>query len=289
MSQLTDYTENKLVDMVRQQAWSLPGTLYAGLASAASDSAIAEITFSGYARQPLTRALATWAGTQAAGSTTSSSGTSHTSSNNAPINFGTAGGAGSAAVTNLVIFDALTGGNPICFIPLPNGTLTIANGDAVSFAAGTISFSLGLAGGCSDYLANKLIDFIFRGQAYSFPASMYEALFTAAPGNAGGGTEVSGTGYARVAIAGSLTAWAGTQGAGTTVASTGTTGKTSNNAAITFPTPTGAWGALTHNGEYDAATVGNLLFYAALNTPRTIAAGATPPGFAAVQRSITFA
>ena len=288
MSQLTDYAENRLVDMLRAQAWSLGASLFAGLASAASDAAITEITFTGYARVGISRALASWAGTQGAGSTTASSGSSHTSSNNAAINFGTAGSAGSAPVTHLVLFDAASAGNAVCFIPLPSGTLTIANADPVSFAIGTISFSLGLAGGCSDYLANKLIDFVFRGQAYSFPATFYEALFTAAPGNAGGGTEVSGGSYARVAVVGSLVNLAGTQGAGTTVASTGSSGKTSNNAAITFPGPTAPWGALTSCGEYDAATVGNLLFYAALNTPRTVASGASPPSIAAGLRTITF-
>lgn len=67
-----------------------------------------------------------------------------------------------------------------------------------------------------------------------------------------------------------LTAWAGTQAAGSTTASTGTGGTTSNNSAINFPTPTAGWGTVTHFGVYDAATNGNLLFYAALTVAKTV-------------------
>lgn len=288
MSQLTDFAENKLADIVRGQAWSLGSSLYAGVASAAADGSLTEITFTGYGRVGISRALASWAGTQAAGSTTASSGTSHTTSNNAAINFGTAGSAGSAPASHLVLFDASSSGNAICYFPLP-AALTIANGDPVSFAIGSISFSLGLIGGCTDYLANKLIDFIFRGQAYTWPASLYKGLFTAAPGNAGGGTEAAHGGYARVAITSALASWSGTQGAGTTVASTGTSGQISNNAAISFASPSSSGPDITHDGEFDAATGGNLLFYAALNTPRSVVSGASGPVFQAGTSTITFA
>lgn len=125
----------------------------------------------------------------------------------------------------------------------------------------------------SDYLENKLIDHVLRGQAYSAPATLYCALLTAAPSDAGGGTEVSGGGYARVAVASSLANWAGTQGAGTTVASSGNSGTTSNNAAISFPTPSAGWGTVTHSAVYDAATGGNLLWHAALGVSKTINTG----------------
>jgi hypothetical protein len=127
----------------------------------------------------------------------------------------------------------------------------------------------------SDYLENKLIDQIFRAQAYTFPGTLYVALLTAAPTDAGGGTEVSGGAYARVAVTNSLANWAGTQGAGTTVASTGTTATTSNNGVITFPTPSATWGTVVAFGIYDASTAGNLLFYGTLTTSKTINIGDT--------------
>jgi hypothetical protein len=125
----------------------------------------------------------------------------------------------------------------------------------------------------SDYLENKLIDQIFRGQAFTFPATVYIGLLTAAPTDAGGGTEVTGGAYARASIGSSLANWAGTQGAGTTVASSGTSGNTSNNAVISYATPTASWGTVTHFGIYDALSGGNLLFWGTLTTAKTINIG----------------
>lgn len=75
----------------------------------------------------------------------------------------------------------------------------------------------------------------------------------------------SSGGYARVAIAASLTAWAGTQSAGSTTASSGTSGTTSNNAAITFPSPTGPWQGtnqyIVGTAVFDAATAGNAWWF----------------------------
>ena len=87
----------------------------------------------------------------------------------------------------------------------------------------------------TNFLENQIIDWFFRGQAFTPPTNLHFALFTVAPTEAGGGTEVTGGGYARVSVARTLAAWAGTQAAGSTTASTGTGGTTSNNNAITFP------------------------------------------------------
>lgn len=138
----------------------------------------------------------------------------------------------------------------------------------------------------SDYLENKLIDALFRAQAYTMPANVYLALFTAAPSDTGGGTEVTGGSYARVAVVSALANWAGTQAAGSTSASSGNTGTTSNNAAITFPAPTANWGTITHFALMDAATVGNVLFQGALNTSKTVNSGDAAPQFAAGALSI---
>lgn len=288
MSQFTDHAENKLADLVRAQTWTLGGSLYLALASAAADGSVTELTGTGYARQAVTRALASWAGTQGAGTTTASSGSSHASSNNATVNWGTSGSAWGTA-NYVVVYDASSAGNAICYLPLSE-PIVIGNGQAVSIAAGTLTFTLGLTGGCSDYLSNKLIDFIFRGQSFTFPATLYAALFTAAPGNAGGGTEVGGgVGYARVAIAGSLANWSGTQSAGSTTASTGTGGQISNNNAITFGTPSGSWGTVAWVGYYDASSGGNLIFWAALAAPKTVSPGVSAPSFPAAAQKITFA
>ena len=122
----------------------------------------------------------------------------------------------------------------------------------------------------SDYLENKMVDQLFRGQTAPTTSTLYVALLTAAPSDSGGGTEVSGGAYARVAVTSSLTNWSGTQSAGSTTASSGTGGQTSNNIATTFPTPSSTWGTATHFGIYDASTGGNLLFHGALSIAKTI-------------------
>ena len=132
----------------------------------------------------------------------------------------------------------------------------------------------------SDYLEDALKEW-FRGSA--FPAatgSTYVALFTAAPSDSGGGTEVSGNAYARQALAKAAGSWtAGAAGSG----------QISNTAAITFPaaSPSG-WGTITHFGIFDALTVGNLLIWGALSASKAVGAGDVFQ-FAAGQLVITFA
>lgn len=140
----------------------------------------------------------------------------------------------------------------------------------------------------SDYLENSLIDQLFRGQSAPTTSTLYVGLLTSAPSDTGGGTEVSGNAYARASVASSLANWAGTQSAGSTAASSGTSGTTSNNNAVTFPTPTGTWGTVTHFGIYDASSGGNLLFYGTLTIAKTINEADTVT-FPAGSLAITFA
>ena len=49
----------------------------------------------------------------------------------------------------------------------------------------------------SDYTELEILDHIFGGAAYTSPTNVYLALYTVAPTDSGGGTEVSGNGYAR--------------------------------------------------------------------------------------------
>ena len=55
----------------------------------------------------------------------------------------------------------------------------------------------------SYYLDNASLSAALRNSAYTPPATVYIALYTAGPGPSGGGTEVdtSGTAYARTAVA----------------------------------------------------------------------------------------
>ena len=133
----------------------------------------------------------------------------------------------------------------------------------------------------TNYLENKIIDWLFRGQAFAPPSTLHFALFTASASDSGVGTEVTGGGYARVSVAASLSNFSGTQGPSTTTASNGITGTTSNNVAITYPAPTGNWGQVVGMGIFDSATGGNMLIYTALTAPKTINSGDAAPSFAA--------
>ena len=108
----------------------------------------------------------------------------------------------------------------------------------------------------SNFLETEILDHVFAGAAYSAPGTHYLGLFTSAPGETGGGTELSGSAYVRKSVA---------------FTTSGNT--TSNNAAIEFPTATANYGTVTHVGVYDASTSGNLMAYAALSSNKTIETG----------------
>lgn len=290
MSKLTNYAENALADFVRGQTLTLPASWYFALGSVADDGTFTEITGTSYGRVAVTRGLTQFSGTQGPTTTTASTGTSHETRNNAAISFPTAGAGGWSAATKVGIFDASAAGNCWFYGDL-GSTVTVASGNVHTIAISAAVFTLGLTGGMTDYLANKMIDLLWRAQAFTWPTNTYARLVTSTPTNAAGGVEVTGGNYARVTLASSLAAISGTQGAGTTVASTGTSGRISNNATLTFNVPSASWGTLTHAEMMDSATLGsgNRLWWAALGTPRTISLGALAPRFDANTLGFTFA
>lgn len=130
----------------------------------------------------------------------------------------------------------------------------------------------------SDYLENKVVDSLFRAVAFTPPTTLYIALCTATPTDSSTGTtitEVSGGNYARQSITSNTTNWAATDGATlTTNPSGGTSGTTSNNAAINWTAVT--WAAtITALAICDAATNGNVLFWGALTASKVVSSGDT--------------
>lgn len=121
----------------------------------------------------------------------------------------------------------------------------------------------------SNYLENKLVDHIFRATSFTMPAAIWVSLHTADPLDTGAGSEVSGNAYARAQLNPSTTNWSNTQDSGSG-ASSGTSGLTQNQGVISFPTPSGTWGTVTHFGIWDASTGGNLLVYGTLTVSKTI-------------------
>ena len=113
--------------------------------------------------------------------------------------------------------------------------------------------------GFSDYLEDKVLDHVFGGTAYTAPATLYVALYTVAPTDTGGGTEVTGGSYAR-------------QTGAFTVSGTNPT-QASNSSAIEYPTATGNYGTVVAVGIFDASSSGNLLAYANLTASKVVSTG----------------
>ena len=109
----------------------------------------------------------------------------------------------------------------------------------------------------SDYTENLVLNWLLTTNSATRPTAWYVGLFTAAPSDTGGGTEVTGNAYARVAT-GSITV-------------SGTSTTATNAAAIEFAAASGGnWGNIGWAAIFDASTSGNMLAWAALTTSRTI-------------------
>jgi hypothetical protein len=109
----------------------------------------------------------------------------------------------------------------------------------------------------TNYTENLVLTWLLTTGSATRPTAWYVGLFTAAPSDAGGGTEVSGSGYAREATG--------------TITVSGTDTTATNDAAIEFdPASGGNWGTITHAAIFDASTGGNMIAWAQLTTSRTI-------------------
>ena len=113
----------------------------------------------------------------------------------------------------------------------------------------------------SDHAENLLLNYLMTTDSVTRPTAWYLALFTAAPSDSGGGTEVSGNGYSRKTIAFST--------------ASGTGGTTSNSGDVSFTASGGSFGTVSHVGIFDAASSGNLLWHGAMTASKTIADGDT--------------
>jgi hypothetical protein len=109
----------------------------------------------------------------------------------------------------------------------------------------------------TDYTENLALTYLFTTGSVTRPTAWYVGLFTAAPSDTGGGTEVSGSAYARVVTG--------------TISGSGTATTFTNAAAIEFAAASGGnWGTIGWAGIFDASTGGTLLAWAPLTTAKAI-------------------
>ena len=120
-----------------------------------------------------------------------------------------------------------------------------------------------MSNAASNYLENKLLDHVLRYSAapYTGVSTLYVGLFTADTGleTNSPSAEISGNGYARKAV----------------TFAAASSGSSATNAAVTFDPATGTWGSITHVAVMDASTSGNVLFWGAVTTAKTIENGDT--------------
>jgi hypothetical protein len=113
--------------------------------------------------------------------------------------------------------------------------------------------------GLTNFAEDLVLDWLFTTGTATRPTNWFVGLFTVAPGEAGGGTEVSGNSYARRSATFTVSGSAPTTAA--------------NASAIEFPTATGNWGTIVAAGIFDASTSGNLIAFADLTASKTIQSG----------------
>lgn len=111
----------------------------------------------------------------------------------------------------------------------------------------------------SDVLEKKLVDHLTGAASYTAPATLYLGLYSATPSDTGGGTELTGNGYARQAV---------------TFAAYAANAAESSNAPV-FTAAGGNWANATHVGLFDASTGGNMLWYAAMTAAEQVNDGGT--------------
>lgn len=119
-----------------------------------------------------------------------------------------------------------------------------------------------MANTMGNYLQSAVLSWLNGTAMPTAPTSVYVALFTSAPTNAGGGTEVSGGDYARATVA----------AAGWTKSGTSPT-QLANTSIVDFGTASAGWGTVTDFAIFDASTSGNLLMRGTLTASKAISSG----------------
>lgn len=116
-----------------------------------------------------------------------------------------------------------------------------------------------MANNLSDSAENRILDHINLVTAWTPTTPLKVALYTVAPTDAGGGTEVSGGSYARTNV--------------TFGAASG--GSASNSADVTFPTATASWGTVVAAAIFDSAGSPVMIWYGTLTASKTVDVGDT--------------
>ncbi|UOF77281.1 b-glycanase [Caudoviricetes sp.] len=245
MGSLSDYSENKLLDLaLGAVAFTRPATVYGSLHTATlnDDGTGTEVSGTSYVRKSITNNATNFPAASALSKALA-----------VQQDFATAGSGGWGTVTDAGLWDASSSGN-LLLADVIAISRTIGVGDTPRFDAST-GLVISLSGAISTFLGNALLDHLLGGGDYTPPATWYLALLVS-------GVEVSGNGYVRKAVANNTTNFPNASG-----------GTKSLAVQTDFAPPSGLWGLVDEVRLYDAASAGNLGFSKTLTTPRTIGVG----------------
>ncbi len=235
----SNYFENLMLNLMRGQSISAPGSFYLALfLSNPGDSGNegTEITYTGYSRQEITFSAPT------------ASGSGLMMQNTSLISFAEAQSS-AGTVTYVGVFDSLTGGNMWLYGQL-DISLVVQSGVSPIFRAGSVKWIW--TGNFSTYYRTAIMNTMRGVNCVGF--TPYIALCNGDP--TGSGSEFSGGDYARISVAMSAPEQ---QTSGTALSR--------NTADVLSNISTGNWGSLTHVAIYDNQTGGSP--YAIINLGRT--------------------
>ena len=248
MGYLSDYMENKILDHVLgTAAYSRPASIFLALCTAdpeddGTGSTIDEPSGGAYSRI----ACDGW-----------TAATLRAITNDALVSY-TLASADWGTITHFAILDTATlaTGNVIAYGPMsPNKV--IDSGDHAKVAIGDLDISCN-SKGKSTYLANEILDHVFKGDAYVPPTSLFVALATATITDSDTGSTITepGENYARIEV--------GTWDAAAS-------GLSQNTSAFSLVTANGTgWGTVSDFCLCDHLSTGNMLYYGTLSTVSAI-------------------
>lgn len=252
MGKLSDYAENRILDhILKNTPLARPAHLYLALCKAdpgeaATGSSITEPSGGGYARQ----IADSWEAAAA-----------RAASNSTAIAFPAVTGTW-GTISHFALCDGLTTGN-VWIYGAVNPARIFFNGDNARVAKDDLDVSVDATAGkgMSNYLANSILDHILVNTPLAQPSSLFIILAKSAIADDTTGISVVepiGSNYARK----NHNSW-----------KAASLGISANSGDIIFTAATTGWGTITHTAVADAATNGNIYFYAAASVDKVIGSG----------------
>ena len=254
----SNFFEEKMLGLLKGSSITAPANLYLGLfLSNPGDTGTAgtEVSYTGYARQPITFS---------APAAVSGATSGMVLSNSAVITFPESTTSSSVTAQYIGVFDAATGGNMYLYGQLDT-PLVIQSGVSPVFRAGAIQMIW--SGNLSTYYRTAIMNTLRGINCAGF--SPYIAYYNSNP--ASGGVEVQASDYSRMAVTfGDITQQDSGSGAALV----------QNRTQVMTPNATSNWGNVAYVGICDASTEGNYFMAISLGATFSVAAG-TSIGFKA--------